>query len=486
MTTILGEVMMKKLNRIFRVISIFFIALFCYFIFNSNTLTVMAVSEDDVKTNLAKVDDGIDNWEPQRLTPSNKIGKIPIGTNISLDYTFGSARNSTNMVQSNGGDKTITVDSIPSTGKIKNSKINVFINKAGKYYGILHQGENSFIGTGGDPGAASDTSIDFDMFTGLGTNYAYTTYSVLAEMKYKVYFTGTDINGKPVYKIGGYINNQSVYAEIVLRPSITGAPIVQRELYVYNPTDSNRNASFQVYFGEDTSIDSTGSPEVDDVPLYAIGNGEGLYMYSAKDPSTSDAKLFVTNNVTDGFKDYMGEAYSNPYRWTEKGSRLLTSTTVSGTIIKPNLYWGKSVDDTDSNGDTNRVAGARLLYGTDSAGKTYPVVDNKGKQNSAYTLRWSPSTLEPGQTGHYASTIGATVADYALPTVSKTYTNSNQSATGLNHVGDTLHFKLTGVNNGFKSNWNLTYLSDKMPAGLTLDPKSVHYKWIEVTSTGSG
>jgi len=475
----MGEFIMSKLTRTRRFFGIFFIVFFYFFIFNGNTLNVQAFTENDVKTNLANIDDGIYNWRALGNNPSNQIGSIPIGPTVSLDYTFGAARNSANKIQS--GDKTITTPSSTATGAIYNSKINVFLNDNGKYYGIIHQGSGSYIG--GNPEKASDTSPDFVIASGQNLKW-YSENSLLMKLENKVFFVGSDANKKPVYKIGGYVSNRGLYAEVVLRPSLTGAPIVQRELYLYNPA-STKSADMQVYFGEDTSIDSTGAPAVDDVPLYAIGNGEGLFMYSAKDPNASDAKLFVTNDSPGGFKDFMGEIYYSPYNWNNKGKKYVSATQGGGDLTMPNLKWyGDSTNV--SNGDTSRAPGARLLYAQDSYGNESPVVDPNGKQNSAYLLRWEHSGIDAGSYRRYTSTIGATVAKYALPTVSKTYTNSNQNADGTNNVGDTLHFKLTGVNNGFKSNWELNDLVDNMPTGLTLDPGSVHYRWVDVKSSGTG
>lgn len=478
--------MNDKYKSYLRILRLFLTIIFFFIFLNKTTLVkVNAVAETDVVQNIANIDDGITDWKytSSSYSPPNQIGQIKIGKNVYLGYTFGSARNSSNKVQA--GDTTITKDSSAGTGYLYNSKINIFINQNGSYYGILHQATNSFNGNGGFPERASDTSLDFAYVTGGSSSLSATNYGILAKMQNKVFYVGHDQNGNTALKIGGYISNQNLYAEVLLRPSLSGAPIVQRELYLYNPKNGTLKTKPQIYFGEDTSIDSTGSPAVDDVPLYAMGNDEGLFMYSAKNPATSDAKLYVTNDVPDGFTAYMGKAYDADH-WNLKGKSNTGSTTVAGgDITKPNLTYDQS--GTDSNGDNGRPAGSNLLYGTNAQGTLYPVVDKNVKQDSAYTLRWNTiTTFNPGETLHFASTLGATLAGYSLPQVSKTYTNSTPHSDGLNHVGDKLHFTLTVQNNGLRSTWLYNHIQDTLPDGLNIDPNSVKYRWTETTTSGSG
>lgn len=476
----------------------FFIALFCFLIFNNTSINVKAVDQNTVIANTNKIDDGYNNWMPGGTSVSNSRGSIPISGGISLDYTFGSARTQTGAV-SNQVDPTATTDvvSMPNTAHVGAgfnyySKINVFINNNGKYYSIVHQGQNSYIGgTNAAPQKASDSSMDFGLTAGQANQF-FGSFSITEKMEYKTILYTTDSNHRNVIKLAGYLSSGSgsgSYAEVVLRPSITGAPIVQRELYIYNPTGSQKQ--FQTYFGEDTALtsdstifDSTGSLDPgangDNVPLYAIGGGQGLYINSGKSTGSSNSKLFVTNNVADGFKDFMGIAFSSPYSMAVKG-KSLNGGSVTGDITSPSLTVGKN--DT---GDTNRPAGSPLLWGTTASGGLFPVVDRNGNQNSAYTLRWNSTNLDPNKTAHFASTIGATISPYAVPIVTKTYTNPNQT-NGLNHVGDTLHFKLKVDNQGLNSNWSFNKLVDDLPAGLQLDPNSVKFSSTYFAgTTGSG
>lgn len=93
--------------------------------------------------------------------------------------------------------------------------------------------------------------------------------------------------------------------------------------------------------------------------------------------------------------------------------------------------------------------------------------------------------LKAGQTAHYASTMGATLAGYPIPSVSKTYTDMNSHADGLVHIGDKLKFTLKAKNDGLKSNWSLTDIRDALPEGLDIDSSSITYKWTEMTTGGS-
>lgn len=291
-----------------RYLFVFFTFLLALFIFENNTLNVKAVSDQSVQdaaTYMSKYD-GITNWK-LRNGSGNSIGSIPIGGNVSLGYTFGAARDSSNNVK--GGDTTLTTNSTTGTvdtaPTINNSKINIFLNNNGKYYGVLHQGDKSYNGdSSATPQKASDTSIDFSLLTGgtLGSNY-YSGMNLMAKATYKSYYTGTDANGRLVLKIAGYYSPRASYFEVVLRPSITGAPVVSRELYVYNNSGSSQQ--FQTFYGEDTGLSPNMDTAVDNVPMYAIGKGEGLYLLSDLNYSPA-SKLFVTNSLTDGFKDFMG------------------------------------------------------------------------------------------------------------------------------------------------------------------------------------
>lgn len=474
--------MPNKREYLYRIIVLFPILIFFLTLFNNNTLIVKAATEQQVVDNIGKIDDGIYNWDYRigMQNTTNKVGSIPIGNGISLGYTFGSARDSNNRVVT-GGDPTITNPSTSPTGSQTNSKINVFLNKNGSYYGILHQGTNSYIGA--SPENASDTSLDFALISADKT--VDFKDSILSSLQTKVFFYGTDIKGNAVFKIGGYLQSQAIYAEILLRPSLSGAPIVQRELYLYNPTASHKT-KLQTYYGEDTAISSATTPTVDNVPLYALGNDQGLYMYgSTNTADPNGAKLYVTNSVPNGFDSFMGKIYSaSSVTWDSKGK---AKTSSHGEILKPNLKYTGGVNPTsDRYGDKGRLPGSNLLFGIDQSNNTYPVVDTNDIQNSAYTVRWPVFDLGKDETAHFVSTIGAVPSGYSLPDVKKSYTNSTPHSDGLNHVGDKLHFTLSVKNIGLNSQWNLKKIQDSMPTGLTIDPDSVYYKWTKMVTGGTG
>lgn len=470
-----------KNNRLYHFILFSFFFIFTLFLaFSTNVTTVHAVNKADIEnaaTYMSKYD-GISNWK--EIT-SNQIGKIPIGktangTSVSLDYTFGAARDANGNVK--GGDTTVTKPSPdPSSNMIANAptskygKINVFLDYGGKYYGILHQGPNSYIGSdaSADPGSASNTSMDFALMSSNMTTAFYKDMNVIYKLltfdsanggTNKILYAGTDANKKPVYKIAGFFSQKSVYVEEVLRPSITGAPIVSRELYVYN---EGSKSQFQTFYGEDTALDpSNGTTTVDNVPMFSIGDGSGLYLKSDSTFSPT-SKLFITNDVNDGFTDFMGRVLTNPSNWGLKGAGITSSTLPYTTATSPSA---------NQKGDTAVAKDVNLLNGTDVNGKPIHAVDVDGKQDSAYTLRWSPTNLEKNQVAHFASNIGATVATLAIPKVTKTYTNLT-SSNGTNNVGDKLRFTLNVKNEGYQSVWAMTRILDQMPTGLTIDQGSI-------------
>jgi len=421
---------------------------------------------DDI--NMKKNNDG-SIWKRQNNSPMNQIGTIPIGGGFSLGYTFGSARNSSGYVAS--GDRTITQPSVPNTTgtpRITNSKFNVFLDDHGKYYGIIHQGENSFIGTNGKPGNASDTSIDYALLTGNGSTDYYKDMNLLTNLATidsnatKYFYTGTDSNGNPVFKLLGYYSKRNVFVETVLRPSITGAPFVQRELYVYNPS-STATTDFQTFFGEDTGLDpNNGDTSIDNVPMYSIGDQSGLYLLSDANYSPV-SRMFVTNDVKGGFKDFMGRVLTNPTNWGIKG----TVGNSRNPITNPTLPWSPTTST--QNGDTDTKANTNLLQTKDNTGKSVNVVDTNNQQDSAYVLRWPSTKLQPKQVAEFSSTIGASIPGYAIPIVSKTYSNSTSPGSTVNHVGDKLDFTLKVKNEGYQSHWSITQILDEMPKGLTID-----------------
>lgn len=471
------RIKMKVIKSISKVLLAILTGLFMFLIFSHSTTTIHAASASasavDTSANVMAKYDGITNWKLQTGTPPNQIGMIPMGGKVALGYTFGAARNANGKVVA--GDTTITLTSTNSTAQIgehttaqtiNNSKINVFLINDGMYYGILHQGDSSYIGPGGYPERAADTSIDFALINGKQESYFYQDMNVLANLlpfgsapkNSKLFYTGTDANNRPVYKLAGYYSKQSVYVQIVLRPDPSGAPIVWRELYVYNP---NGQAQYQTFYGEDTGLNPTNlaTDAVDNVPMHAIGDGKGLYLESGSNYNPA-SKLFITNDVDGGFKDFMGRTLTNPGNWGVKGR---SGSGNASPITNPSLPWSSFPDDTQ-NGDTNAAAGSDLLLLSNG----YKVVDADNQQDSAYTLRWPQTTSTPGTVEKFVSKIGATISGYAIPTMKLSYKNVTHP-NGANQVNDKLHFDIYVKNDGFDTKWVIQRVLDTMPQGLTID-----------------
>ncbi|TGD23773.1 isopeptide-forming domain-containing fimbrial protein [Companilactobacillus suantsaicola] len=446
-----------------------------------NSTTVNAATSKTAVMNAEKIMrqyDGVTNWQQKSDVASNEIGRIPIGGNVSLGYTFGAARDANGNVKA--GDKTISRESTYSfTNKIPNithSKINIFLDDNGKYYGILHQGDNSYIG--GSPENASISSIDFALLeNSQRSSVFYQDMNLLIKSSqidssnggiYKLFYTATDKRGRKIFKMVGHFSAKNLFYEVVLRPSPSGSPVVQRELYVYNP--STGDATFQPFFGEDTGLDPNNDniSAVDNVPMFAIGGGLGLYIESGI--KSSESKLFITNNVDGGFKDFMGRVLAYPDNWSAKGMQYGSTNSAIQSPSLPVVADNKPTKD--QVGDTNAVADHNLLIGKSNSGQEYKIVDGNGKQDTSYILRWPYTKLASGGVAKFVSNIGATVKPYAIPTVKKTYKNLT-STDGTNNVGDKLRFTLSVRNDGYGSNWIITNIKDDLPESLTIDPNSL-------------
>lgn len=457
---------MRKFKLIIK-ISLMLLTIFTIFL-KIQTTEVKAVSTSDLYDAASVLSryDGI-RWTQQTNMPPNQVGEIPLNDNVSLGYTFGAARDKNGNVVT-GGDTTITKASTTGTENgapiIKNSKVNVFIDNNGTYYGVIHQGANSYIGS--DPGNASNTSIDFALLTGSanpGTTFTSSMNLLVQSASLdsssnatKLFYTGTS-NGHLALRLVGYNAKIHSFYEILLRAAPHGDPIVQRELYVYNPESSS--VQFQTFFGEDTGLTSLNSgTDVDNVPMKAIGGGKGLYIESgSKDFASPASKLYITNEIADGFKDFMGRVLT-PSDWSVKGKQGYGS---SSDIVSPKLTWGDS-DKIGNQGDTADAAGTDLLQMPN-----YKVVDKNDKQDTAYILRWPESTVPAGGVAHFGSNIGAMLSGLAVPLLSQSYKNITNT-NGTNNVGDNLQFTFTLKNTGYNSSWIIDKILDSFPKGLKI------------------
>ncbi|MFC6323976.1 isopeptide-forming domain-containing fimbrial protein [Companilactobacillus baiquanensis] len=379
-----------------------------------------------------EIDDGITDWTSQG---NSVVGSKTINSKLSLGYTFGLANDSSGNV-TNGNDTSVVN---PSTANgynnISYSKMNVFLNDTGNYVGSVFQ-SGSTNSTNIKPENVSLTSPDFGIVfskSDKGTNGINSKdYSVLMNMTGKKYFTGTDANGNKASKIVGNYSKTDSYGthnfviEILLRVSPGNAALVQREMYVKNTSTSAQ--SFGVFFGEDTKLG-----KFDTVRVKDLGNKHGVYI------EDGSYKLMVSNSVPDGFTKYTGQDYTSAssMNWLGKFS----DKTIAGT----------------GDESSNNNYGQNLSTGSDSA----------------YTLAWPYVTdLQVGETAHFGSGMGVTESPYSVPTPKKSFTNET-STDGKNRVGDKLKFTLGIGNFGYQSQWNLSNIKDKIPAGLQIDPSSI-------------
>ena len=406
---------------------------------------------------IRNIDDGISNWVLQ-TNPNSQIGQLPIGDQLNLGYAFGLAQDTSGKVKA--GDSTITKDSTaPSINNIYYSKMNVFLNNNGNYYSSTFQSGFSSVAT-----AAQEVSMTSPNFLLAPTNSQKTIsardFAILGVntnnngnigMTNKQYYVGTDSNGNPAYKIVGDFTRKNegakngeytLTAELLLRASPTNAAIVHRELYLYNPTDNTQE--FTILFGEDTKLGSSDG-SADRVPIYDLGNKNGIFIQN----ESKEYRLMVTNLLPDGFQYYAGQEFSvggTGNNWV----KALNPATVSGT--------GNEADNNP--------------YGTDLL---------KRSADTSYILRWNPTTLAPGETSHYASTMGVTAKPYSVPMPSKTYQNLN-STDGKNRIGDKLKFSLKIINEGYYANWSYEKLTDQLPKGLQIDPNTIQLSNNDETS----
>ncbi|WP_334329195.1 isopeptide-forming domain-containing fimbrial protein [Companilactobacillus sp. HBUAS59699] len=402
-----------------------FLVLFCFL---SLILSFGLVKTAHAATN--EFNDGI-TWDESPSTV-NKVGEIPISNTLSLGYAFGLAQDSNGKVTT-GGDSYVDA---PSTGSGVNtyySKINIFLNDNGNYKSSVYQSYATSTQPMFASQGVSSTSPDFMIVPNANSGAIKgADYSILVNsLKNKQYYIGKDSNGNPAYRIvGDFVRNDSttgnfnLRAEIVLRRSPSGAPIVQRELYLKN--NQSTSQSYGVLYGEDTKLSKN-----DSVVLKNLGGGKGLYMVDG------GYQLVVSNNIKDGPTAYQAQYFTNT------NSNWLTR-------FSPENFSGTGAED------PSNVYGSNIYNSPDSA----------------YTVKWPYTTIKPGETKHYSTAMGVTEATYAVPDAEKTFTNET-SSNGKNNVGDKLKFNLKITNNGSDSKWNYKELTDKIPAGLKVDLNSV-------------
>src|SRR5699024_2133456 len=210
---------MKGYQAIPKVFLLVFTALLMVLTFNITNTKAITKTDVLAAEQAMRKYDGISSWRLIDNVATNQYGSIPIGGNVSLGYAFGAARDANGNVKA--GDKTITLESKYSFNNnipnITNSKINIFLIDNGKYYGILHQGDKSYVG--GNPENASISSIDFALLENSNTsNPFYDGMNLLTNASqidssyktYKLFYTANDKNGRKVFKLVGYFSKKNV------------------------------------------------------------------------------------------------------------------------------------------------------------------------------------------------------------------------------------------------------------------------------------
>lgn len=430
-----------------------------------------------VVTNPNEFNDGGSNWTKYGAVNSATAQNtsIPISSSLGLGYGFGGAQNTSGKVVTGGIDSTFLNMPLDLAGGssqsnfFSGSRMNVFLDNNSNYISTTFQGKST---SQNDVNKQSGWSSPDFLLTPVGYNGSMSQkdFSILGYptssngssnvgLENKTFWVG-NYDGKKAYRILGQFTRKSASqtgkeaydldVELLLRPSPTNSAIVQRELYVYNPSANNQK--FQIYFGEDTAL-GTNMGYNDYVPVRSIGDGSGLYISNSADPNDASRKLFITNDSIDGFSDFTGLNLTNG---------------VNGNMSNnPNWLWKFN----NGGGQKDSTANDNLI-----ATSSNPSASG----DTGYLLKWPSTTLAAGEVAHYSSTIGATISPYAFPIAQKTYTNETRSD-GTNRVGDKLKFSLKMQNDGINSTFNFNNIKDSIPAGLQIDPNS--FKKIITTVT---
>lgn len=411
--------MNKDNKHILKYIFLTFMILFS--LLNLKASKVHAVAAGDF-------DDGIKNWTEQTTTT---IGYRKINSNLSLGYTFDSW---------DGNDPRVVKDSTTKP-YYQNSKINIFLHDLGQttgsqniqafYDGNIGLTPNTLYGP-------VDSSLDFGIvysptqaLATLGT----TDSALLKGVTGKRYFVGTNADGNQASKVvGTYAKTDSngqphnFEVEILMRPSAQNSGSVQIELYIKNTM--NQSQSYGILYGKDTDLNDN-----DGIPIQALANNSGLFMADGK------YKLIANRNVKDGPTNYGG------------GGNFGGTHTPWLDPFTPQDFSGVGAEV------KNYAAGTNIEY-------------MPANGDSYYVMKWPFKTIAPGDTDHYQSDMGVSESPYAVPASTKSFTNET-STDGKNHVGDTLKFRVSAVNNGYNSSWNKITFKDPIPKELQVDTSTI-------------
>lgn len=352
--------------------------------------------------------DGIDNWQSSTSTGSGGLSQY--STNLSVGYNFGSYAASTAV-----------------TGTELNP--NVYLKDGTKKIQSTYS-------------KMSETSLGFGLVKSQTADRVYPLLSTdyfddtAPELTSRALFIAKDSSGTvTAMKILGYWSeNKNLEVEILLRPSANTPGTIQTEAFVKNIGSSS--ASFGMVFANDTAL-----ADNDDVEVRSMGDNSGLYI------EEGTYRLNTYFDVPDGPSDYTAQYWKN---------------------VRDNLNW--LIKYTPAN-----FSGTGQASSSDTYGRVlYPVDDETETEDidSSYTLKWPYQTLKAGETSHYRLDQGITKSSYAIPAVSKTYTNESRT-TGKNEVGDKLQFRVKLSNSGYNSSMGSVVFTDPLPDGLQVDPDSL-------------
>lgn len=372
-------------------------------VINNPTPKVLALAPDTF-------DDGITNWVRKNRT---EVGSKAFegSSNRFLRYTFGGVR---------GGLDPERLAYLSGDYNIFGTQMNIFIKDR---YSTVQAYYNGY----SDGYGAVRTSTGFGLVFSPNERNAGNKQSILGNLLTdKSYFVGYDSEGNLVSKIMGRFerDGKTLSAQILLRPSLSGATVVQQELYLKNET--NEPVSYGAFIAHDTMLDRN-----DDVPMYAMANNSGIYIVDGS------YKLLINMNIPDGPSNYgVQEWRKNNQLWFDG--------------FNPRDFSGTGLEQ------DNLPEGKKVLSNVDTS----------------YTAKWPFTTLQPGESKHYRQDLGLTKAPDVSPEAFKEYKNET-STDGNNRVGDKIQFTLRAHNNGLKASWGKVVFSDVIPSDLEIDPNTI-------------
>lgn len=363
--------------------------------------------------------DGITDWKE---VPQNTIEYLPLDDpGVKLGYTFG---NSDGSLKSEYNSN----DPAPTTRDYVDPKTNVFILANGKIINGFHKG-NQGLTTSYGYALTTETSNQKQIL-------AETSIPYLMDKGFKIY-EGTTSYNKPALKAVGIatVKGVKLKVEFVLRPS-EEQPVIKQEMYLQDVGTGNETV--RIFYAEDTELDDNQGPDI-----YAQGNRNGMYMME------KGYKFIMQDKIADGPDHYQG------IRYQTAGAQMDTQSKYG---MADYTYYGSS------------LGGADLSPFTVDEGSLVA-----GAGDSALSAMWEPQTLDATKVYHYRNDVGFFNEGVVVPEAVVSYTN-NTTTDKKNHVLDEITLNFATHNIGFKSVWDNITMTATIPAGLTVDPKTMKAK----------